>query len=118
MKTFFESKNYTSIMFLAILVTSIILLFTFVNLVQDIDNGITAHAIAQQNIGSSQPPPRIPANLTKESLEGEIYTTQAWSIFYIVLIVIITIVAFLAITLKKTIQKNIKSEETKPEGMV
>lgn len=114
MKILFESKNYTPIMFLAITITSIILLFTFVDFVQDINEGITAYAIAQQDLDSNQS--QIPTNITEE--QGEIYTTQAWSIFYIIILAIITLVAFLSIALKRIVQKNIKNEETKPEGMI
>ena len=115
MKTFFENKNYTSIMFLAITITSILLLFTFVDFVQDVDEGITAYAIAQQNDSN---PLQANENITEEQTQGKIYTVWAWSIFYIIVVVIIVLVAILLIILKRTVQGNIKEEDEKQEEIV
>tara|TARA_Y100000310_G_scaffold13253_1_gene13548 strand:- start:1464 stop:1808 length:345 start_codon:yes stop_codon:yes gene_type:complete len=114
MISFFESKNYTLIMFLAITLTSIILLFTFVDFVQDVNEGVTAYAIAQQNPNQQQ----TQTNITAEQEQGEIYTMQAWSIFYVAIGVIIILVGFLSVVLKRTVQKNIKDKEKNQEGMV
>lgn len=105
-KAFFESKNYNSIMFLLLTIVSILVLFNFVNFIEEINSGVTAYAIAEQNITQQTPK----TNLTSEN-SGEMYTFQAWSIFYIGLITIIASIIFLSLNLKNTIQKNIEEEE-------
>ena len=104
-------------MFLAITLTSIILLFNFVSSIEEIDNQITAYAIQEQE--ESEEPEEViiqepeienKKDLNK-NLEGEIYTTFAWGMFYIIIIVLIALFAVLAIILKNTISKNIKNEE-------
>jgi len=116
---FFENKNYPIIMFLAIITLSIILLFSFINFVEDVNKGLTTYAIQQQADEYKQqqnitPNKEILENMAKElesEQETEVYTMQAWSIFYIIIIVVIILVAVLSITLKRTIQKNIKQED-------
>ena len=104
---FFEHKNYPSIMFLALTIISLTVLFGFVDFVEDIDKGFTAYVISQQNITPESTP-----TITEEKI-GKVYTIQAWSIFYILIISLILLIAFISIVLKKTIQKNIKKEEEK-----
>jgi len=102
--SFLEHKNYPTIMFLALTIISLIVLFGFVDFVDDVDKGFTAYAIQQQNIT-----PEVPAEITEEKI-GEVYTMQAWSIFYIFLISLIILVALVSIVLKRTVQKNIIGE--------
>ena len=122
--SFLESKNYHSIMFLLLIITSLILLFNFVDFVEDIDKKITAYAIGD-NITDSETDQlaeqtqtdQIPEQtaeqieIESENQEGKVYTTGAWSIFYIILILIIILAAVLFITLKNTIEENILKEE-------
>ena len=122
LQSFFESKNYPTIMFLALILLSIIILFSFVNFVQDVDEGLTAYAIAQQERIEQPAEQELINQITEqnitESEEAEIYTTKAWSIFYIIIIAIIILVAAFSIILKKTIQRNIKEEDKEQKGMV
>jgi len=112
--SFFESKNYPTIMFLAITIFSIIVLFGFVDFVDDVDKGFTAYVVAQQNIT-----PELPINITEElEPEREVYTIQAWSIFYTIIITVIIFVALSAIVLKNTIKKNIKEEDKQREAFL
>jgi len=111
--TIFESKNYPTIMFLAIILTSIILLFNFINFVEEINNQITGYAISEQE----------EQNTTSEIQEkakpliGEVYTTFAWGIFYIIIIIIVIIFTILSIILKNTIKINL-IEEDKTRGFL
>ena len=111
MMAIFKNKQYPELMFLLITILSIIILFSFVDFVQDIDKGFTAYAIQQQNITPTQS-----INATEKET-GEIYTIQAWGIFYLIIIVVILLIAFLAIILKKTVQKEIKEEEEEREAI-
>jgi hypothetical protein len=106
----FESNNYPTIMFLAIMLVSIILLFNFVSFVEEIDNGITAYAIKENNATPEIKEETKPI-VTEDKLEGEVYTTFSWGIFYIIIIIIILLLAVLSITLKNTIKTNITEED-------
>lgn len=123
---FFDHKDYPTIMFLAITFVSILLLFNFVNFIEEIDKGITAYAIQNQEENKNitptvqevkeeeliskpiSPEPEIEEN----ELEGEMYTTFAWGIFYIIILAIIVLFAILSITLKNTVNTNIIEENS------
>lgn len=107
----FEHKNYPTIMFLGLIVISMIVLFSFVDFVEDIDKGFTAYVIQQQNITPELAEPTISDEV------GEVYTMQAWSIFYVIIIFAIILVVALSLILKNTIQKNI-AEEDKERGFI
>ena len=107
--SFFESNNYPTIMFLVIIIFSIVLLFSFVDFVDDVDKGFTAYAIQEQNITNEETITQPPI---KTKLEGEAYTIQAWGIYYISILIIIILVTFLSIVLKNTIKQDITKEDS------
>ena len=102
-------------MFLAISLMSIILLFSFVNSLEEIDNQITTHAVKEQETQEEEKEiikEPIPQKTLKNNLEGEVYTSFAWGMFYIIIWAILAFLAILTIVLKNTISKNIKQEES------
>ena len=126
--SFLETKNYRSIMFLLLIITSLILLFNFIDFVESIDKKITAYAINDnltdleteqlaEQTQTNQIPDQSEIDPETESEQGKVYTTSAWSIFYIILIIIIILAAVLFITLKNTIEENIVEEE-KQKGVI
>ena len=105
--SFFEHKDYPTIMFLGLIIVSMIVLFSFVDFVDEVNKGFTAYVVQQQNV----PEYSVGAVNISEAEIGEVYTIQAWSIFYVVLIVVIVLVVFLFVILKRTIEKNMEEEE-------
>ena len=103
----FEHEDYPKIMFLGLIVMSMVVLFSFVDFVDDVNNGFTAYVIQEQNMAQD-----IPVLVNASGSEvGEIYTIQAWSIFYVAIIITIVLVAILFVILKRTVQKNIEEED-------
>jgi len=106
---FFEKKIHSPIRFLSIMVLSLIILFGFVGFIE-YDNGITGYAVNEDNLTKVD-------KVVGDGDVGEVYTTKAWGIFYIFIISLVTLVAFVSVILKKTIWQNI-AEETKSGGFV
>jgi len=115
-KSFLEHPNYPTLMFLMIILTSLIILFSFVDFVEDIDKEFTAYVIQQQELTPEIPEPKIQEeiNLTAED-KGKVYSLQAWGIFYTLIISVIILIAVLSVILKNTIKKNIKEKEKQRE---
>lgn len=80
----FENKQYTTIMYLAILIASLLILFNFINIFKNNNEknsfvtGLTTHNINDTN----------KTDFEKEDKKEELYTTKSYFIYYIILTVL------------------------------
>jgi hypothetical protein len=98
---FFESPHYGSLMYMLIILVSILILFSFVNLTEKASQGVTAYAVSSNNSSSQR----------------ELYSSSAY-LGYIVLIgIVVILVILISIILGKTISRGIKKEFTKQSSL-
>ncbi len=107
----FENKQYPTIMYLAMILVCMLILLSFVNMTENLNNktlskqqSITGNVIENSEQGSNLPNESTPVpakvidkkDLDKEiSKEAELYTLESYGIFYTILIIIgILIVIF------------------------
>ena len=113
-----NSKYYPKIMFLAITVVSLLLLFNIVNIMDQVKMNIEKKSItgfATEIDRTNSPPNNIP-NETNSSTHStqpkqEIYTTTSYTMYYSLIIGIIAAIFIIFSVLRSTIVKNIEVEE-------
>lgn len=109
--SFFDSPNYTSLMYLMILLVSIFILFSFVNLTEEmsqINQGITGLAVSSE---------QNQTNSTLESANQELYSARAYLGYGVAIVIIIVLVSAISIILGRLISKNMKGEFEKQRGL-
>jgi hypothetical protein len=111
----FDSKYYPKIMFLAITVVSLLLLFNIVSITDQIKvniekKSITGFASSIDNSNNSILNVINVTNSTKSD-KGEIYSTQSYMIYYILIVGIIAGIFITFSVLRSTVLKNIQREE-------
>jgi len=127
----FDSKYYPKIMFLAIIVMTLLLLFNMVNIMDNIKinldkksagvqsgigtgTGITGFASDIDNNNNYNNPENSLSNQTNSTGQGqnqEMYTTTSYAIYYILIIGVIAAIFIIFSVLRSTIMKNIEIEE-------
>ncbi len=107
-----NSKHYPRIMYLALIVVSLLILFNLINII-DIandkikDRSLTGFAIENNNNNTSN-------NSTTDkssSKKSELYTSRSYMIFYSFIIGLIVAIFITFLILRSTINKNIELEE-------
>lgn len=114
----FDSKYYPKIMFLAITVVSLLLLFNIVNIMDQVkmnleNKPITGFVTGIDRTNNSPNNINNISNKTNSSSqpEQEIYTTRSYAMYYSMIIGIIAAIFITFSVLKSTIIKNIEIEE-------
>lgn len=111
----FDSKYYPKIMFLAITVVSLLLLFNIVNITDKIKTNIESKPITgfATNIDNSDNFSNNVTNATNSSTAPrlEMYTARSYTMYYGLIIGIIAAIFITFTVLRSTILKNIKMEE-------
>jgi len=121
----FDSKYYPKIMYLAITVVSLLLLFNIVNITDQVKMNIEKKSITGfaseidrtnntlSNISKETIPTKAISNKTISSIQPkqEIYTTSSYAMYYVLIIGIIAAIFITFTILRSTILKNIKIEE-------
>ncbi|MBR9705893.1 hypothetical protein GOV14_02550 [Candidatus Pacearchaeota archaeon] len=101
----FTHKHYIKIMYVTLLVTSLLILFSFVSIFNEIKQTnaktISGHAVEEINN----------TNMANQEMTGQLYTRQSYFIYYLALILIGCGVIIASVRLKATIWENIKKEE-------
>lgn len=112
----FDSKYYPRIMFLAITVVSLLLLFNIVNITDKIKTNIDKKPITgfATEIDRTNNSPENLTNYTG-SPKSEIYTTRSYAMYYSLIIGIIAAIFITFFVLRSTIMKNIEIEEKSRE---
>ena len=108
-----KSKNYPRIMYLALIVVSLLILFTMVNILdtanEKFHHRLTGFAVSENGkINNSD------SNITgnnDEKNNSEIYTSKPYIIFYIFIVGILVAIVLTFFILSSTIKKNIDEEE-------
>lgn len=87
----FERKNYSTMMFILITLVLILLLFSFINIIQDLEKNtsynkklkfLTGYTISE-NLGSNN-------SIQNKSNQIELYSEQSYVAFYLIIISTIT----------------------------
>ena len=114
----FDSKYYPKIMFLALIVVSLLLLFNIVNITDKIKINIEKKSITgfATEIDRTINPATNTNNITNEANhsikpEQEIYTTSSYAMYYSLILGIIAAILITFFVLRSTIMKNIEIEE-------
>lgn len=98
MKNIFESQNYTAIMYLSTIIVSILILFSFVSLMEDMRK--KAEFKVQMTAYS----------VNEGSYAGEESSIRPQIVFYLIILGLITLIFLVATSLKATVIKNIEKE--------
>ena len=115
----FDSKYYPKVMFLAITVISLLLLFNIVDIMEEAKVNyeykiITGYSAINEKIDNSKTnPPIIKINDTNSSSSNkqEVYSTKSYAMYYGLIIGIIAALFITFSVLRSTVLNNIKREE-------
>jgi hypothetical protein len=111
-----NSKSYPKLMYLALIVVSLLILFNIVGILQTANNKMHEKTITGFSIKNNiaNPADASSINLTGNNSmkkEPELYSSRPYIIFYIFLIGIIASILITFLVLSSTIKKNIELEE-------
>lgn len=105
----FKNKSYPAMMYLLLSVVSILIVFSFVNIVEDMDKKleqkISGLAVLDNNLTNQTNTSE--SNLTKE----EMHSMKSYLAFNTILISIIVLIFIVSFVLRSTILSNIKKED-------
>jgi hypothetical protein len=111
-----NSKSYPKLMYLALIVVSLLILFNSVNILETANNKMHEKTISgfaiENDITNLTTIPSI--NLTNNNSmpqKPELYSSKPYIIFYIFLIGIVTAILITFLVLRSTIDKDIELEE-------
>ncbi len=113
-----NSKYYPKIMYLALIVVSLLILFNFVNIIQDANNlekkAITGFAIENNTnktqLSKTEIPKQEKEEIPKEEKQ-ELYSAKSYMMFYFLIIGIIATIFITFLSLKSTVKKDIEIED-------
>lgn len=115
-----KSKHYPRIMYLLLIVVSLLILFSMVNILENANNNLKYKSLTGFAINNNEtnqtlnnPIKNITMQKTneKQNPEQELYTSKPYMIFYIFLIGILMAITITFMILSSTIKKNIEQEE-------
>ena len=103
MEDLFNSNKSFRFAYLSAIIFSVLVIFSFVLVIENFEKRITGNAIGDNSTN----------NKTDENLEekGELYSTDSYVMFYMIIIGVIAFIFIVSLILKSTIENNIKNEE-------
>ena len=103
MEDSFNSHKNISFAYLSAIIFSVLVIFSFVLVIENFEKRITGNLIEDNTIN----------NKTDENFEekGELYSTDSYVMFYMIIIGVIAFIFIVSLILKSTIENNIKNEE-------
>jgi hypothetical protein len=124
MKNLFESKYYPTIMYLSLITVSLLIVFSIVNTLDNINNfkvkeikAITGNIVQEEDYKNAQEQSTYEQlnnsyenYETSEYIKPELYQYKSNFIFYLIVTCIIAVIFIVAIILRSTIIENIKIE--------
>ena len=108
MENTIDSHKNISFAYLFAIIFSVMVIFSFVLLIENIEKRITGNAIEDNTTNNN-----INENLEEEKL----YSTDSYVMFYMIIIGVIAFIFIVSLILKSTIIRNIEREE-KEKGFV